>query len=151
MLLLVHLYFFCKNYVYLLPILKPNPQKKSVMYYAPILHPSLPLQNRTLFFITTATVITYKWLCIITNFQKTFLARFSLPVIETGRFFGTAGFLPTVANVGESTASSSDRTASSRLPSEIEKFSRATVTGSLRNVTISDSTNAKQSHAKRKR
>lgn len=73
--------------------------------------------------------------------------------METGRRFGTAGFLPIVAKGGVSHASSNDRTASSRLPSDTEKLSRAAVIGSQsrRRVTISDSTVCKlRRHAKRK-
>lgn len=64
------------------------------------------------------------------------------PLIDTGLRFGTAGFFPIVAKAGTSLVSSRDRTASSRLPSEIEKLSRAAaIDASLvrRSVTISQS------------
>lgn len=64
------------------------------------------------------------------------------PVMDTGRRLGTAGFFPMVAKAGVSQVSSSDLTASSRLPSEMEKLSRAAAmlaSLSRRSVTISDS------------
>lgn len=63
--------------------------------------------------------------------------------MDTGRLLGTAGFFPIVAKAGVSLASSKDRTASSKLPREIEKLSLAAATDdslSLRRVTISEST-----------
>lgn len=63
--------------------------------------------------------------------------------MDNGRRFGTAGFLPMVANAGVSLASSRDLTASSKLPRDIEKLSLAAATDaslSRRSVTISDST-----------
>lgn len=73
------------------------------------------------------------------------------PVIDRGRRLGTAGFFPTVAKGGESQAASSDLTASSRLPRDIEKLSRAAATEASvarRSVTISESTEQRKNHAK---